>query len=200
MSDIKRRVSRLEGRRQSGDVVHTGRAFSFQDPLPLDAKEALWQKTMLLEGVNGHKPVTGLKVTVYKKRRFGARCGICTDPVTRQQVISNCRVCGGTGFMENGYYNPIIAYMDFQPVPTSESQTDMGTLTNNRTQASTINTPIYVPGDMIVTPSETHWVVESVDITERFGAILFQYPTMVQMDVGNIEYELYHHLDNIVTD
>ena len=41
----------------------------------------------------------GKQVTIYKVDVSGGRCPICTDTFTGAKVISNCEVCGGTGFI-----------------------------------------------------------------------------------------------------
>ena len=188
---------RLAGvEKSTGDVVTTCPAFGFQGRLPLDAVEIIRQHNILLRGVNGHVSLTGIECTVYKRRTFGARCQHCTDENTGQRVISQCRVCGGTGFGDSGYYDPIVVYMSFQPHPRHVQIMNLGKIEDNETVAFMTNFPIMYPGDMVVEPSERHWRVVNIEVTERKRVVVHQLLRLRQLDHNDVEYEVLRHLDN----
>jgi hypothetical protein len=56
-----------------------------------------FQKSVLLAGT---------PAAVLKRRRWGLRCKICLDKITRESLRSACINCYGTGF-EKGYWDPI---------------------------------------------------------------------------------------------
>lgn len=180
----------------SGDVLTDDLPFGFQGQLPLDAVEIIRQHQILLLGVNGHKPLTGIETTVYKKRTFGARCLECTDGPTGRVVISQCKICGGTGYSDSGYYAPIRVAMNFQPSPKTYQISNLGKLEDNETVAFMVNFPIMYPGDMIVEPNEAHWRVVNIDVTERNRVIVHQLLRLRQLDHNDVEYQVLRHLDN----
>jgi len=187
----------LVGRlRSSGEAVSSCPAFSFQGQLTLDAVEIIRQHHILLYGVNGHEPLTGIVTTVYKRRTFGPRCRTCTDESTGQVVISQCRECGGTGFASGGYYQPIAVNMNFQPHPKLLQISNMGKSEDNETTVFTTNFPIFYPGDMVVEPSEKHWRVVQAEVTERKRVVVHQLLRLRQLDHNDVEYEVFRHLDN----
>jgi hypothetical protein len=187
----------LVGRlRSTGEAVSECPAFGFQGRHGLDALEIIRQHHILLYGVNGHEPLTGIRTTVYKKRTFGPRCRECTDESTGQVVVSQCRSCGGTGFAGGGYYTPIIANMNFQPTPRQLQITNLGKAEDNETTVFTTNFPIFYAGDMVVEPNERHWRVVQIEVTERKRVIVHQLLRLRQLDHNDIEYEMLRHLDN----
>lgn len=61
------------------------------------AKEIIRKETLLL------RRKTGTKGWLLKRRFFGERCPVCTNPVTGQTDQSACTTCYGTG-VTGGYY------------------------------------------------------------------------------------------------
>lgn len=186
-------VARL---RATGEEVDCGESFGFQGPLPLDAIEIIRQHNLLLYGVNGHEPKTGIRATLYKKRNFGPRCQVCTDQATGRVIISQCRACAGTGFRNGGYYAPMIINMTFQPNPNQVQITNLGKIEDNDTVAFMTNFPVMTPGDLVIEPNESHWRVIQIDVTERKRTIVHQLLKLRQLDHNDIEYEVFRHLDN----
>lgn len=188
---------RLQGvDKGSGQPVCDCLPFGFQGQLPLDAVEIIRQHNILLKGVNGHPPQTGISTTVYKKRTFGRRCSECVDAATGRKVISQCRVCNGTGFADFGYYDPIRVPMNFQPSPRLIQLSTLGKVEDKETTAFMTNFPIMYVGDMVVEPNEAHWRVVQIDVTERKRVVVHQLLRLRQLDHNDVEYEVLRHLDN----
>jgi hypothetical protein len=179
--------------RSTGEIVASSHAFGMQGELPLDAIEIIRQHNILLQGINGHPSFTGIDCTIYKRRTFGARCRSCVDASTGRVTISQCRVCGGTGFEKGGYYDPVNAPMSFQPNPRQSRITNLGRLEDNETMAFMTNFPIMSPGDVVVEPSERHWRVNSIDVTERKRVVVHQQLRLEQVDHNDVIYETLPH-------
>jgi hypothetical protein len=63
------------------------------------AKEIIRKETLLL------RKKTGVRGVLLKRRYFGERCPVCTNPTTGQVESSTCTTCYGTGIV-GGYYPP----------------------------------------------------------------------------------------------
>lgn len=179
--------------RATGQPVHTGPAFGLQGRLPLDALEIIRQHNILLRGVNGHGPYSGTLCTAYKRRNFGPRCPHCVDSVTGRVTISGCQSCGGTGFSGGGYYAPVDIHVAMQPHPRALQTTPLMRVEENETTALMTNYPVMYSGDILVEPSERHWRVTSVDVTERHRTIVHQTLRLRQLDTNDVEYETLRH-------
>lgn len=185
---------RLVGKlRSTGAVVYAGLPFGMQGELPLDALEIIRQHRLLLEGVNGHPSFSGVPCTVYKKRTFGARCRECTDAVTKQVVIAQCRACGGSGFANGGYFDPIDVAVSWTPHPRFTQISPMMKLEDNETMAFMVNYPIMSSEDVIVEPNERHWRVVNMTPTERKRVVVHQNLRLAQVDHNDVIYETLRH-------
>jgi ribosomal protein L37AE/L43A len=179
--------------RSTGEEVHVGQSFGFQGQLPLDALEIIRQHDILLRGVNDHGPYNGTPCTVYKRRNFGPRCPSCVDSVTNRVTISGCRSCSGTGFAGGGYYAPVDTFIAIQPAPRVVQVTQLMKSEDADTSAYMTNYPVMYPGDLIVEPSDKHWRVTAVDVTERRRTLVKQQLRLRQLDTNDIEYETLRH-------
>jgi hypothetical protein len=179
--------------RATGGIHYEGLSFGTQGRLPLDALEIIRQHNILLRGLNNQTPLTGIECTIYKKRNFGAQCRSCRDAVTGQIVISQCPECGGTGRANSGYYDPIDVFINLSPHPKFLKLTTLGKLEDNETAAFMTNFPLMYPGDIIVEPSEKHWRVVSIDVTERHRIVVHQGLRLAQVDHNDVVYETLRH-------
>ena len=91
---------------------------------------------------------------------------------------------------------PIIVYISFQPYPRHVQIMNLGKIEDNETVAFMTNFPIMYPGDMVVEPSERHWRVVNVEVTERKRVVVHQLIRLRQLDHNDVEYEVLRHLDN----
>lgn len=185
---------RLVGKlKTTGAEVDTSRVFGLQGQLPLDALEIIRQHNILLKGLNNQTPLTGIVNTLYKRRNFGGRCRECVDVKTGHIVISQCPACGGTGRSESGYYDPIDIDININPHPKFLKLTTLGKLEDNETAAFMTNFPIIYTGDVIVEPSEKHWRVVQIDVTERHRIVVHQRLRLAQVDLNDVIYETLRH-------
>jgi len=78
------------------------------------ARKARRDLSVTLERLNG------VRIIILKKKRFGARCPVCFNPVTKDTVYSNCNTCYGTSY-EGGYHDPVYTYGKLDPAPIRSS-------------------------------------------------------------------------------
>jgi len=182
--------------KSTGDLVQQGNTFSLLGQLPLDALEIIRQHRVLLEGLNGHPPLRGIECTIYKKRNFGPPCRSCTDALTGHVVVSNCKECHGTGKVL-GYYNPINAFLNIQPYPVNLQLTNFGKIEPSDSQMFLTNFPVLYSGDVIVEPSEKHWRVVRIDVTERQRTLVHQLASVTQLKPDDIVHETLLHSSHL---
>lgn len=60
-------------------------------------------REMTRQGVKRARLFTGVAVTLFKRKRYGADCATCVDPHTGEPQQSDCPECGGTG-RTRGYH------------------------------------------------------------------------------------------------
>jgi len=183
--------------KMSGAPLGESSPFSGKEAMSLDALWIIEQQRIVLEGVNGHRPIKGIPggVTVYKLRNFGVRCKVCVDPVTGRINISNCQTCHGTGKLD-GYYSPVNVGMNISQYDTSLVLTNTNKAEDSETAAYMNNYPLIYPGDLLVEPSEVHWRVSRVQVRERYRATVRQVLFINQINPDEIENHTLRHVSN----
>lgn len=180
--------------RATGDELGRSAAFGLQGDLPLDALEIIRQQRVLLEGVNGHKPIKGIPglVTIYRKRNYGQNCPDCKDTITGQVVVSNCRLCHGSGKID-GYYNPVNTGMNIMPYAIAVRLMNLQKTEDSDTTGVMNNFPAMYPGDIVVEPNESHWRVTRVETRERHRTLVRQILYLTQLKPDDIVHETLRH-------
>lgn len=56
----------------------------------------------------------GVPIAVLKKKRWGAKCGRCWDPIKKLPQDPDCLECFGTGY-SGGFLNPVLSFALMQP-------------------------------------------------------------------------------------
>lgn len=180
--------------KSTGAEVARSFAFGLQGELPLDALEIIRQQRVVLEGVNGHKPIKGIPggVTIYRKRNYGQVCPDCVDPVTGRVNVSNCKLCHGSGKLD-GYYNPVDTGMNIMPYAAAVKLLNLQKVEDSETVGQMNNFPVMYPGDIVVEPSEKHWRVTRVETRERHRTIVRQILYLTQLKPDDIVHETLRH-------
>lgn len=181
----------------NGEEVAISAAFGVQGDLPLDALEIIRQQRVVLEGVNGHKPIKGIPggVTIYKKRNFGMKCPDCVDAVTGRIAVSNCRLCHGSGKVD-GYFDPINVGMNILPYSVALKLWNLGKSEDSDTVAQMNNFPVMYPGDILVEPNEKHWRVTRMEPRERHRTTVRQILYLTQVKPDDIIHETLRHISH----
>jgi hypothetical protein len=92
-------------------VPPSGVAATFvSEPTPvephLDRRTRLLKRKIQRDQAVGYKRLNGIPLVVLKRRRWGDRCGVCYDPITKQATHEHCPTCYGTSFV-GGYWAPV---------------------------------------------------------------------------------------------
>lgn len=134
--------------------------------------------------------VTGAPCLIYNRRRGGIPCS-CFDPIQKKRTISNCLRCYGTNWV-GGFYDPIDAWVDFTPNPKNALITQWGETQENITRVMLANFPTISPGDVIreLRTNRLWRVGQRVGTTEKRRVTLLQFPEVVEIRPGDIEYKL----------
>lgn len=133
---------------------------------------------------------TGTPSLIYNRRRGGIPCS-CFDPVQKKRLISNCTRCFGTNWV-GGFYDPIDAYVDFNPNPKNALISQWGETQENITRVLLANFPIVFPGDVIreLRANRMWRVGQRVNLTEKRRVTLLQFPEVTEIKPGDIEYKI----------
>lgn len=182
-------------RRSNGQVIRSSIPFGFDGPLDLDARLIIAQQEVFLEGVNGHKAIKGLPVTIYKAVQFGPKCDVCRDKDNGQIMLSGCLSCVGTGYNQ-GFYEPVTRGMNIMPYAVALKLFNLQDVDGVETTAVMNNFPAITPGDILVERSEKHWRVKSVDVRERNRIRVRQILFLTQLQPDDVAGEILRHRDH----
>lgn len=156
-----------------------------------------WDGDLDLEGLYvveehlfAHRYVYGVPILVYKKMREGDRCTECWDEVLKRVTKSNCKTCHGTGRL-GGYYDPIPAWMDFNPSPKTTQIADWGPKQSRQSDTQFTNYPILTEGDIVYEckPGKLHRV-SNIRFTEKSRVIMLQVARVDEVNRSDIEYSI----------
>jgi hypothetical protein len=133
---------------------------------------------------------TGAPSLIYNRRRGGIQCS-CFDPIQKKRTTSSCQICFGTNWV-GGFYDPIDAYVDFNPNPKNALITQWGESQENATRVMLANFPIVLPGDVIreLNTNRLWRIGQRVNTTEKRRVTLLQFPEVQEIKPGDIEYKL----------
>lgn len=140
----------------------------------------------------------GTPTMIFKKKRDEENCPDCFDAVLARVTKSNCRTCFGVGKI-GGYYNGIVAWMDFgQDMPAS-AVAESGEKQSNEISFRFTNYPEIRIGDIIVDLQPNKFFrVTNVSATEKRRATLLQFGQVSEIKRDEIEYAL--SIDDSVRD
>ena len=118
--------------------------------------------------------LSGVRITILKKKRFGARCSECYDPVTKSSVMSHCGSCFGTTF-SGGYHTPCYTWGKLDPATVQEMHDRSGASEVAVFGITILDYPLVEIGDIIV-ENETNrrFIVKRKGSTESSGITVHQ--------------------------
>ena len=95
--------------------------------------------------------INGIKLILLKRRRWGIRCDVCYDPVTKATVQEECPVCYGTTF-KTGYWSPVQTYGRIHPPHNPDAKFDnTGDMAESVQQYVTLlDIPVLQDKDLII--------------------------------------------------
>ena len=109
----------------------------------------------------------GVPLVLLKRRRWGVRCPLCYDPVTRAVVRESCPTCYGTSFVD-GYWSPVRAMGRVYPPQKVETRTaPQQKIERGVHKIQLLDVPLLQDDDIIVELDTNHrYAIESVELTE----------------------------------
>lgn len=124
----------------------------------------------VFDTMSGVSQIKNTPVIFYQSRTSGQACSRCVINKNIGSIASGCPVCDGTGY-EGGYYNPILAWVDYkQAFSLSKNESNIMT-EENSTQLITTSAFFLVPkpGDYfreIFPPNRLYSVVQILQRSE----------------------------------
>lgn len=140
----------------------------------------------------------GRRCWILPIRTFGQRCE-CWNDVLQKKTKSGCRTCFDTGFVR-GYMHPIESWMQVDPNPNNESQTNVGPMQQNNSTARLGFFPPLKPRDVIVEPENKRWRIVQVNQTEQLRAAVHQELQIHEIPRTDMEYAVPLNLDQALKD
>lgn len=131
-------------------------------------------------------------------RTFGQRCS-CWNPTLRNRTRSGCQLCYDTSFVR-GYLSPIESWVQMDPSPKSEQNTNVGAQQQSNTTARLAYYPPLKPRDILVEPENRRWRVVSVSQTEQGRAAVHQEVQLHEVPPKDIEFAIPINLQQPLAD
>jgi len=118
--------------------------------------------------------LSGVRIAILKKKRFGTRCTECYDEVTKESVLSHCSSCYGSTF-DGGYHTPYYAWGKIDPASVQELHDRSGASEVAVFGITILDYPLVEIGDVVV-ENETNrrFVVKRKGSTESSGITVHQ--------------------------
>lgn len=140
----------------------------------------------------------GRRCWVLPARTFGQRCS-CWNPTLRKRTRSGCQLCYDTGFVR-GYLHPIESWVQMDPSPKSEQNTNVGAQQQVNTTARLAYYPPLKPRDVLVEPENRRWRVVQVNQTEQGRAAVHQEVQLHEVPPKDIEFAIPLNLQEALAD
>lgn len=123
------------------------------------------------------------------KKRSGARCPECWNPVTKRIRYSNCSACNGTGFL-TGYHIPIQAKVsqDISQLAMNSGELDGDKVSLSPIRAWTTNYPLLTPEDVMVDVLNRRYKVVNVSRRTKSQYVIRQVLDLVPLESGHPAY------------
>lgn len=135
---------------------------------------------------------------VLPARTFGQRCS-CFNPTLKQRRQSGCQLCFDTGFVR-GYLSPIESWVQMDPSPKTEQNTNVGAQQQSNTTARLSWYPPLKPRDLLIEPENRRWRVVQVNQTEQGRAAVHQEVQLHEIPQRDIEFSVPLNLDEALKD
>lgn len=140
----------------------------------------------------------GRRCWVLPVRTFGQRC-TCWNSTLRRRTRSGDLLCYDTGFVR-GYLHPIESWIQMDPSPKTEQNTNVGAQQQVNTTARLAWYPPLKPRDIIIEPENRRWRVSQVNQTEQGRAAVHQEVQLHEIPSKDIEFSIPLNLSEALKD
>lgn len=110
------------------------------------------------------KKLSGVPVLILSRSVYGPKCTNCLDPITGDNLTSNCSLCYGTG-RQPGYHGPYDMWATFSPLQrdTEQSPDGTGVRQNYAVQVRLLGFPYVKDQDILIDVREgKRYIVDGV--------------------------------------
>lgn len=133
---------------------------------------------------------TGEPTLIHQRKRGGAICPLCFDPVQKKRLNSHCTSCFGTNWV-GGFYKPVDAYVDYNPLVNQSTIQEWGETQDRVSLVKLANYPLLNQGDLLrEVRRQRLWRVVKTTLTEKRRVPLLQFTQVVEINPGDIEYQV----------
>lgn len=174
-------------------VPPTGIADAFtSDATPvepgLDQRTRLFKRKILHDQAVGYRRLNGVPLVVLKRRRWGDRCPVCYDPVTKESTLEHCLTCFGTSYT-GGYWTPTLIRGRREEAAIDTKMTSSGDEEMAVTDFYILDYPLVEYKDIIVdVVRNDRYQVQRVHHTELKSVPVHQTLTTSQLGRNSVEY------------
>ena len=119
---------------------------------------------------------------------FTSNCS-CWNPQLRQATRSGCKTCYGTTYVR-GYMHPVESWMQIDPSPKSEQNTNVGAQQQSNTTMRMPWYPPLKPRDLVIEGENRRWRVTSVTQTEKGRAGIHQEVGLHEIPPRDLEFDI----------
>lgn len=129
----------------------------------------------------------GRRCWILPVRTFGQRCPDCFNETLKQRTRSGCLTCFDTGWVR-GYHSPVESFVQIDPSPETNQQTNVGEIQQSNTTARLGFYPPLKPKDVIIEPDNRRWRVTQKNSTQRLRVDVHQEVQLHEIPKGDVEY------------
>ena len=134
--------------------------------------------------------LSGVRIVVLKRKRFGDRCTSCFNPVTKDVVTSRCSLCYGTGY-EGGYHHGYPTWGKVDPPSVQEIFDRSGASEVSLFGITMPDCPLVELDDVIVeVDTNRRFVVKRKSSTESRGSVVHQDLHVSELSRSAVEYSI----------
>jgi len=123
----------------------------------------------------------------------------CWNSTLKQRQRSGCLLCFDTSYVR-GYMHPIESWIQFDPSPKTEQQTNVGPQQQSNTTARMCFYPSLKPQDLIIEPENRRWKVVQVSTTEHLRAVVHHELQLHEVPPKDIEFSIPLNLEKALKD
>jgi hypothetical protein len=133
---------------------------------------------------------SGIEFAIFKRRRWGTRCTVCFDALTKTVLNSKCLTCFGTGFV-GGYFEPVRVLARKGVTNIQTEIAPQGVVEVNQTRFVVLDYPRLEPDDLVCeVRQDRRYVVKHATRTELQGVPVHQELVISELARDSIEYRL----------
>lgn len=150
----------------------------------------LIKRKMLRDEAVTYRRLSGTEICVLKRKRWGARCPDCYDPITKEVLRADCTTCYGTSFT-GGYFDPVRTYGRRTVVQRDVGVTSLGVTETAVAQLWVLDAPYLEVDDIVVFLGDNRrFLITKWHNTELRTVTVHQKVDMTEIPRSGIEYRI----------